>query len=84
MTKTLHKLHWDSYYESELVSIVWVVCVYVSAHGCVVPVSDLVFWGVFCLARLLFLRWIKGEGAPSRLCWMAEILKGCLQRDWGK
>lgn len=49
MTKKLHKLHWDSYYESELVSIVWVVCVYVSAHGCVVPVSVLVFfffwWG---------------------------------------
>lgn len=43
MTKTLHKLHWDSYYESELVSIVWVVCVYVSAHGCVVPVSVLGF-----------------------------------------
>lgn len=44
MTKKLHKLHWDSYYESELVSIVWVVCVYVSAHGCVVPVSVLVFF----------------------------------------
>lgn len=64
MTKKLHKLHWDNYYESELVSIVWVMFVYVSTHGCVVPVSVLVFFIFF--ARLLSLRWIKGEGELRR------------------
>lgn len=48
MTKKLHKLHWDNYYESELVSIVWLTLfVYVYTRGCVVPVSVFVCLFVF-------------------------------------
>lgn len=61
MTKKSHKLHWDNYYESELVSIVLVTLfVYVCAHGCVVSVSALFYFYLF--ARLLSLKWIKGAG----------------------
>lgn len=61
MTKKSHKLHWDNYYESELVSIVLVTLfVYVCAHSCVVSVSG--FLKHFLFAGLLSLKWIKGDG----------------------
>lgn len=84
MTKKLHKLHWDNYYESELVSIVWVMLfVHVRTHSCVVPVSVLGFF----FACLLSLRWIKGEGCELRRSQQAvldaELLKGCLYYLYG-
>lgn len=51
MTKKSHKLHWDNYYESELVSIVLVTLfVYVCAHGCAVSVSGFFFF--YCPSAL--------------------------------
>lgn len=71
MTKKSHKLHWDNYYESELVSIVLVTLfVYVCAHGCAVSVSLF-----FLFARLLPLKWIKGDGelrCSQQADWMLQ------------